>query len=103
MASTILPTINYPSGFSNWLDLALNYSDENKELAICGKLALEYCAKTNSKYIPNIVLAGTHKPSNLPFLNERYENEKTLFYLCQNKTCLLPSTDFQQIINDLTN
>jgi uncharacterized protein YyaL (SSP411 family) len=103
MAATILPSIDYPSGFSNWLDLALNYSDENKELAICGKSALEYCAKTNSKYIPNIILAGTNKITNLPFLKERYKGEETVFYLCQNKTCLLPSTDYQQIINDLTN
>jgi uncharacterized protein YyaL (SSP411 family) len=101
MVSNILPDVDYPSAFSNWMDLALNYSEENKELAICGKLALEYCSKINSRYIPNIVLAGTDKISKLPFLADRYIQGKTLFYLCQNKTCLAPNTDFQQIINDL--
>jgi len=101
MVSNILPGVDYPSAFSNWMDLALNYSEENKELAICGKLALEYCSKINSRYIPNIVLAGTDKISKLPFLEARYIDEETLFYLCQNKTCLMPNTDYQQIINDL--
>ena len=101
MLLAILPGIDYPSAFSNWMDLALNYSEQNKELAVCGELALEYCTKINNLYIPNIVLAGSQKKSTLPFLDSRYSNQETLFYLCQNKTCLMPNTDYQQIINDL--
>ncbi|WP_165930172.1 hypothetical protein [Flavobacterium ranwuense] len=48
--------------------MGLNFSEQNKELAICGELALEYSAKTNSMYIPNIVLVETQKTSSLPFL-----------------------------------
>ncbi|MDD5152340.1 MAG: AGE family epimerase/isomerase, partial [Flavobacterium sp.] len=101
MLQTILPNIEYPSAYSNWMDLALNYSEENKELAICGDLASEYCSKINSLYLPNIVLAGTKKPSNLPFLKDRFKENETLFYLCQNKTCSAPSTDFKEIISKL--
>ena len=101
MLLAILPGIDYPSAFSNWMDLALNHSEQNKELAVCGELALEYCKKINNLYIPNIVLAGSQKKSTLPFLDSRYSNQETLFYLCQNKTCLMPNTDYQQIINDL--
>lgn len=101
MLQNIFPTIGYPSAYSNWLDLALNYSEENKELAVCGNLALEYCNRINSLYLPNVVLAGTEKVSNLPFLKDRFVLDQTLFYLCQNKTCLIPSTDFQEIISNL--
>ena len=101
MLMALLPGIDYPSAFSNWMDLALNYSEQNKELAVCGQEALAYCAKINSQYIPNVILAGTQKESTLPFLKSRYRNQETLFYLCQNKTCLMPNTDYQQIINDL--
>ena len=101
MLLAILPGIDYPSAFSNWMDLTLNYSEQNKELAVCGLEALAYCAKINSQYIPNVILAGTQKESTLPFLQSRYRSSETLFYLCQNKTCLMPNTDYQQIINDL--
>ncbi|WP_426095609.1 thioredoxin domain-containing protein [Flavobacterium sp. DSR2-3-3] len=101
MLMAVLPRIDHPSAFSNWMDLALNYSEQNKELAVCGEDALAYCAKINSQYIPNVILAGTQKESTLPFLNSRYHNQETLFYLCKNKTCLMPNTDYQQIINDL--
>jgi uncharacterized protein YyaL (SSP411 family) len=83
------------------LDLGLNYSGENRELAICSAEATTYCQEINGLYIPNIVLAGTQKTSTLPFLKNRYTNKKDLFYICQNKTCQMPLSDFQQIINDL--
>nr|WP_291101029.1 MULTISPECIES: thioredoxin domain-containing protein [unclassified Flavobacterium] len=101
MLQNILPSVEYPSAYSNWMDLALSYSEENKELAICGDLALEYCSKINGVYLPNVVLAGTEKVSNLPFLKDRFNDDETFFYLCQNKTCLIPSSDFQQILSDL--
>jgi len=102
MLQNILPTIEYPSAYSNWMDLALNYSQENKELAICGDKALAYCNQINSLYLPNILLAGTEKPSNLPFLKDRCIAKRTQFYLCQNRTCLAPTDDFQEVISNLT-
>ncbi|TDD96512.1 thioredoxin domain-containing protein [Flavobacterium cellulosilyticum] len=101
MLQNILPNISYPSAYSNWMDLALSFSEENKELAICGNLALDYSKQLNKLYFPNIVLAGTKKESNLPFLKNRFKETETLFYLCENKACLAPVTDFQQIIKNL--
>jgi len=102
MLQNIIPTIEYPSAYSNWMDLAMNYSEENKELAICGELALEYGNKINSLYFPNVILAGTKKVSSLSFLKDRFVADQTLFYLCQNKTCSAPSIDFQKIVVNLT-
>ena len=101
MLQNIFPSISYPSAYSNWLDLALNYSEQNKELAICGETALEYCSKINGLYLPNVILAGTEKVSNLPFLKDRFVDKQTLFYVCQNKSCQVPSHNFQKIISDL--
>ena len=102
MVQTIVPSISYPSAFSNWLDLALHFSDANKELAICGNLALEYGQKLSQLYFPNLVLAGTKAESNLPFLKDRFVAGQNLFYLCQNQTCSAPSTDFEAIISKLS-
>lgn len=102
MVQNILPTIDYPSAFSNWLNLLLNYSEQNKELAICGENAPEYLAQINQKYLPNIILAGTTMNSKLPFLENRFVDHQTLLYLCQNKTCDLPTIDLQEIINEIS-
>ena len=101
MLQNIIPNLQYPSAYSNWMDLAMHYSEENKELAICGDSALEYSKKINAIYLPNVVLAGTVKISNLPFLKDRFDINQTLFYLCQNRTCGTPTDDFEEIITNL--
>lgn len=99
MLNHILPNIDYPSAFSNWLHAFLNFSDSNKELAVCGENALENILLLQKEYLPNVVLAGTHKPSELPFLKARFEKGKDLFYLCQNKNCEQPLEDIISILN----
>jgi len=101
MLQNIIPNVQYPSAYSNWMDLAMNYSGENKELAICGELALEYGKKINAYYFPNVILAGAVKKSNLPFLKDRFDANQTLYYLCQNRTCGTPTDDFEEIITNL--
>ena len=102
MLSILLPNIDYPSAYSNWLDLALTISEQNKELAICGPKAKDHNTFINSLYIPNVIVAGSEKTSSLPFLNDRFVENKTLFYVCQNKTCQLPTEDFQEVISQLS-
>jgi uncharacterized protein YyaL (SSP411 family) len=102
MLSILLPNIDYPSAYSNWLDLALTISEQNKELAICGQKTKDHNTYINSLYIPNVIVAGSEKTSSLPFLNDRFIENKTLFYVCQNKTCQLPTEDFQEVISQLS-
>jgi uncharacterized protein YyaL (SSP411 family) len=102
MTQNIIPLIDYPSAYSNWLSVFLNFSEQNKELAVCGENALHYAIKINQNYWPNIILAGTTVDSNLPFLQNRYHASQTLFYLCQNKTCAIPKTNFDEITSEIT-
>lgn len=101
MLQTIIPSIDYPSAFANWLNVFLNYSDKNKELAICSSEAEKYVSEINELYLPHIILAGTNKKSELPFLKDRFVEDKTLFYVCQNKTCDLPEVDFDTVLGKL--
>ena len=101
MVQKIVPSIDYPSGFSNWLYLFMNESEQNKELAICGTNASEFIGKINAIYFPNLIVAGTEKESQLPFLKNRFIEKGTLFYVCQNQTCLLPNSNFEEVLKDL--
>ena len=101
MLQHIIPTIDYPSAFSNWLNVLLHFSEQNKELAICGENALEILQKINQDYYPNCIIAGSEKTSKLPFLQNRYEENITLIYLCQNKSCQKPTADLGEIFKEL--
>lgn len=101
MVLQMIPSIDYPSAFSNWLICALHFSDYQKELAICGNKCLVHLQEINKKYIPFLLLSGCEEKSDLPFLKNRFNNNETLFYICQNKTCLVPKTDILEIYKDL--
>ena len=102
MVQNIVPTIDYPSAFSNWLNVLLHFSEHNKELAICGDNAMDYLEKINLNYMPNIIIAGSSRSSKLPFLENRFSEKEILFYLCKNKTCDIPTSDFKKIIKEIT-
>ncbi|MCF8319641.1 MAG: thioredoxin domain-containing protein [Flavobacterium sp.] len=101
MLKKIIPNIDYPSAYSNWLNVLLNYSEQQKELGICGEMALEYLTKINRVYHPNLLLAGANKISELPFLKDRYIENEMLFYVCQNQTCQLPTSNFNEVLNKI--
>lgn len=102
MLTLLLSNIDYPSAYSNWLDLALNVSEQNKELAICGPNAKAANKIIQSSYTPNLIVAGAEKPSQLPFLKNRFMEEKNLFYICQNKTCKLPCETIEEVFSLLS-
>ena len=103
MLIQVLPSIDYPSAFSNWLSVLLRFSDYQKELAICGENISAYRLQLNQSYLPHILLSGCQNNTTLPFLKNRFIENKTLFYLCQNKTCLAPTTNFEEVYKDLKN
>jgi uncharacterized protein YyaL (SSP411 family) len=101
MLRQLLPAADYPSAFSNWLYVFLNYSAAQRELAICGPDALKQAAKINEQYHPNITLAGSTVASSLYFLTDRYAEHQTLYYICQNKSCGLPENDLDLVLKKL--
>ena len=101
MLEKIIPTIDYPSAFSNWLRVFLHLSEANKELAITGKNAQAFATAIYQSYYPNVIVAVANQDSYLPFLEHRFDENKTLFYVCHNKTCLLPTEDFDSVKKNL--
>jgi uncharacterized protein YyaL (SSP411 family) len=97
MNQQITPIIDYPSAYSNWLRVLLYSINTKKELTICGENALKEMNALNANYLPNIILGGSNKPSNLPFLQNRFQEKATLFYACENKSCQIPTTDCSKI------
>lgn len=101
MKRIIISNIDYPSAFSNWLNVFMNWDTRQRELAICGENALESLNIINSNYLPQITVAATESPSNLPFLRNRYTKGVVSYYVCKNKVCDLPIYNIDEAINQL--
>jgi uncharacterized protein YyaL (SSP411 family) len=99
MLNNMLPELGkYPSAFSNWLDLMLNYTNNYYEVAIVGKHAEEKLTTFNKTYIPNKLIAGSNEKNDLPLLKDRYSKDKTLIYVCVNKVCQFPVSEVDKAI-----
>ena len=101
MLHQVLPSIDYPSAYSNWLNVFMHFFDQNKELAICSANAKSDSKTVHSYYLPHVIVGGTITKSSLPFLENRFVAHQNLYYTCQNKTCNLPETSLQNSINKL--
>ncbi|MGO3181358.1 MAG: thioredoxin domain-containing protein [Aequorivita sp.] len=91
----------YPSGFSNWLDLLLNFQDDFYEVVVVGSEAPEKIKELNTNYLPNIIIAGSEKENNGPLFVNRYVPQETLIYICVNNACQLPLEDSKIAIKTL--
>jgi uncharacterized protein YyaL (SSP411 family) len=101
MLNNIIPNLDYPSAFSNWLNLWLNQSPDNRELAICGETAIEEVKNINSRYLPHVIVAGCTSESNIPFLQNRFVKNTLNFYVCINKACNLPVETLNEALKNL--
>ncbi len=99
MLHNIKPQIkSYASGYSNWLDLMLNFSFNFYELVIIGKEAKIKLKEVSQTYIPNKLIAGGTSDSDTALLKNRFVKDKTLFYLCVNNSCKYPVEEFKDIL-----
>lgn len=91
----------YPSGFSNWLNLLLNYQTSFFEIVIIGENASEEIKNFYSHYLPNTILAGSILENNAPLFKNRFVKDETLIYICENNTCKIPVKNSKAAINSL--
>ena len=99
MLNNVLPEMEqYPSTFSNWLDLMLNFSNNYYEVAVVGKEAKEKIKELNQTYLPNKLIIGSTEDNDLPLLKNRYIEGETYIYVCVNKACKLPVSEVEKAI-----
>ena len=92
MLDMVSPQIkDYPQGYSNWLNLRLNFNNSFYEVVVMGPNAKSVVDEINRKYLPNILIAGSEtEDESLPLLKHRYKDGEDLIYVCTNGTCQLP-------------
>ncbi|MFS4483911.1 thioredoxin domain-containing protein [Hyunsoonleella sp. 2307UL5-6] len=100
MLNNVKPEMNaYPTVYSNWFDLMLNYTNPFYEVAIVGTEAKKKIVDLNKNYIPNKLIAASISENDMPLLKNRYNPDQTLIYVCVNKACKLPVSKVEKAIN----
>ncbi|MBX3163216.1 MAG: thioredoxin domain-containing protein [Bacteroidetes bacterium] len=102
MLSKVLDELkNYGAGYSNWGCLALHLVYPFKEVAIVGKDVDEKIAELYQQGIVNAIFAVHGSASSLPLLKNRFVENKTLFYVCENNACKLPVNTTDEALQQL--
>jgi len=89
---------DYPSGYSNWLQLMLDLTGDSVEIAISGEHAIDMLTQLQRNYLPHVIFCAGTTESSLPLLKNRYVSGKTLIYICQNNSCQLPVETIEEAL-----
>lgn len=87
---------------SNWGSLYTSFVTPTVEVVVVGKNAQRFRRGLDKIYYPNKVTAGTTQESELPLLTGRTpSDDKTLIYVCRNKTCLRPCETVSEALKQI--
>lgn len=91
MLSNVKNQINtHLSSYSNWALLLLQMANPYYEVAISGKNANEKLHELQQSYFPNCLFLVSKEESTIPLLENKFIQDKTMIYVCENKVCQLP-------------
>ncbi|RKE02629.1 hypothetical protein BXY64_2724 [Marinifilum flexuosum] len=93
--------LKVPSYHFNWGQLFFYLANSTYELVIMGDLAMDEKQKIESLFLPNVLIAGSLTESELPLLKNRYVANQTTFYLCKNRSCKIPVTSVEELLDQL--
>jgi uncharacterized protein YyaL (SSP411 family) len=89
------------ASYANWLHLVLYFQKPFYEISIVGEDYLQTAGAMQQSYLPNVVFAGAKEESGLSLIQDRFVANSTLIYLCEHGSCKLPTSDIEQVLNQL--
>jgi hypothetical protein len=91
-----------PSYLSNWACLYADLTQPTAEIAISGRDSVAKRKAFDQIFLPNKIMAGMESNSSLPILEDRAsKDDKTMIYVCYNKTCQRPVEEVSEAIKVL--
>lgn len=93
--------LRYPSGYTNWARLWMIHHYPYYEVAVCGLEAQTTANRITRHYLPNALILGTVSEEHLPLLRNKVVADQTTIYVCVNKSCKAPTTDYKEALEEL--
>lgn len=104
MLSLIIPQmekVGDPAYFANWLGLYLEQLFPPYEVVVIGP---DYASKRDrllSQYFPNAIFLGGPVENEIPLLQNKFREGKTMIYVCRNRVCQLPVEKVEKAIEQI--
>ena len=85
-----LTAVDQPSFYSNWAHLFVDMAYPPYEVAILGDNAEQSRKEMMSNYLPNAMFLGGKSEGDLRLLEDKLQEDRTMIYVCQAKSCKFP-------------
>lgn len=83
--------------FANWAHLFGKMVFPIQEIAVMGENNLTKSLELQKNFLPNALFLGGNQ-ENLPLLKDKLIKDKTMIYVCQNKTCKTPTESVEDAL-----
>jgi hypothetical protein len=81
---------NNAISYGTWGSLFLQQTYPFYEVVVVGNTSKNIMAELNATYLANTILVGSSVSSDISLFKDRFDDEETFIYVCQNNTCKLP-------------
>ena len=89
------------NSYSVWANNILNRVESFYEIAVIGPNSNSVTDKINKFFTPNTIVVQSSIESDIPLFIDRYFDDETYIYVCQNKTCQRPETNIDLALNQI--
>ena len=94
MVSSVQSVIdNNINSYSVWANNILNRVESFYEIAVIGPESKIITDEITNYFTPNTIVVQSKTESDLPLFIDRFFEDETYIYVCQNKTCQRPETN----------
>ncbi len=94
--------VKYPQSFSKWAKALINQLYGFNEISILGTKGIEQAKEINKEYIPNkILMVSLNNKSEFPMLNNKFVDNITYIYHCENYQCNAPTENLKELLKTL--
>ncbi len=102
MLSAMVPFImrSAPS-YGHWAKLLMHESHPFFEVAVVGSNAGQLTKELHQQQPPNTLIVGSDVDSGLPLFEDRYFEDGTFIYVCQNSSCKLPVETVEKALKQI--
>lgn len=99
MLKNITPLFEEESGYLGyWASVYCQQLESQKTIAIIGPQAEEWAKRLQRKWLPNTVIVGSERSSQIPLLKDKKPiNGQTTAFVCKEQVCLPPITSLEAV------
>jgi uncharacterized protein YyaL (SSP411 family) len=101
LTSASAKTNLFPVYHAQWCSLAGLFSQGSYEVVVMGKDAITKNKELQKKYLPDCIVMGETDEENLPLLENKLPENKTLIYVCTNKVCKRPVENVSEALEQI--